>query len=75
VELKLIVKVGSASVSTRAGERVMNISEVKEEVREVLWLASIVWGLSILGVALAVVLALAMDNWLSWGPAAGGSII
>lgn len=33
------------------------------EVREVAWLASMVGGLSILGVALAVVLALALDTW------------
>jgi hypothetical protein len=32
------------------------------ELREVVWLASIVWGLSILGVALAVALALALET-------------
>ncbi len=36
---------------------------VWQEVREVAWLASVVWGLSIAGVGLAVVLALTLDAW------------
>jgi hypothetical protein len=33
------------------------------ELREVVWLATVVWGLSIAGVSLAVALALALDSW------------
>jgi hypothetical protein len=33
------------------------------EAREVLWLASIVSGLSVLGVAVAVILVLILDGW------------
>jgi hypothetical protein len=33
------------------------------EMREIAWLASIVSGLSIIGVGLAVAMALAMDSW------------
>jgi hypothetical protein len=36
---------------------------LKDEFREVVWLASVVWGLSVLGVGLAVVLALTLDSW------------
>ena len=40
----------------------------RSEVREVVWLASVVGGLSVLGVGMAVGLALALDHWASWGP-------
>jgi hypothetical protein len=33
------------------------------EVREVVWLATVLWSLSIAGVGLAVALALALDTW------------
>jgi hypothetical protein len=36
---------------------------VRREMREVVWLASIVGGLSVLGVGLALAMALAMDGW------------
>lgn len=36
---------------------------VKTELREVVWLASIVGGLSVLGVGAAVALAMAFDIW------------
>jgi hypothetical protein len=39
---------------------------VKDEVREMLWLASLIGALSMLGVGLAVILALAADNWQTW---------
>lgn len=38
-------------------------STIRQEMREVVWLASVVGGLSVLGVGLAVVVALAMDGW------------
>jgi hypothetical protein len=41
------------------------------EFREVVWLASVVSGLSVLGVGLAVGLAFALDHWASVGPALG----
>jgi hypothetical protein len=37
-----------------------------EEVREMIWLASLVGALSVLGVGLAVIVALALDNWPVW---------
>jgi hypothetical protein len=42
------------------------------EFREVVWLASVVSGLSVLGVGMAVVLALALDHWASVAPAVLG---
>lgn len=44
------------------------------ELREVVWLASVVSGLSIAGVGLAVALALAFDGWAAAVPAAVGRI-
>jgi hypothetical protein len=41
------------------------------EFREVVWLASVVSGLSVLGVGLAVGLAFALDHWGSMGPVLG----
>jgi hypothetical protein len=38
-------------------------STIREEMREVVWLASVVGGLSTLGVGLAVAAALALDGW------------
>jgi hypothetical protein len=38
-------------------------STVREEMREVVWLASVVGGLSALGVGLAVAAALTLDGW------------
>ena len=38
------------------------------EFREVVWLASVVSGLSVLGVSMAVGLAFALDHWGSAGP-------
>jgi hypothetical protein len=38
-------------------------SAVRREMREVVWLASIVGGLSLLGVGLALAAALALDGW------------
>jgi len=40
-------------------------SVVREEVREIVWLASVIWGLSVIGVGLAVMLALAMNGGIS----------
>jgi hypothetical protein len=37
--------------------------EILLEVREVLWLASVIGGLSVLGVALAVALVVALESW------------
>jgi hypothetical protein len=45
-------------------------STLRDELREIAWLASIVGGLSVLGVGLAITLALALDGWASWVPAA-----
>jgi hypothetical protein len=36
------------------------------ELREIAWLASVVGGLSVLGVGLAVTLVLTLDRWTSW---------
>jgi hypothetical protein len=44
------------------------------ELREVVWLASVVWGLSIAGVGLAVAVALALDSWAAGIPAIVGRI-
>jgi len=41
-----------------------------DEVREMLWLASLVGALSVLGVGLAVIVALVLDNWQTWSSAA-----
>jgi hypothetical protein len=41
------------------------------EFREVVWLASVVSGLSVLGVGMAVVLAMALDHWATVGPILG----
>jgi len=41
-----------------------------EELREMLWLASLVGALSVLGVGLAVMVALALDTWPTWTTAA-----
>lgn len=50
-------------VETVRGSGVMEIKEtVREELREVAWLASVVFSLSILGVSVAVVLALALHG-------------
>jgi len=45
-------------------------STLRVELREIAWLASIIGGLSVVGVGLAVTLALALDSWASWVPAA-----
>ena len=39
------------------------------ELREVIWLASLVGALSLLGVGLAVIVALAVDHWPTWSAA------
>ena len=44
------------------------------ELREVAWLASMVGGLSILGVVLAVALALAFDTWAAGVPSIAGHV-
>jgi hypothetical protein len=41
-----------------------------EELREMIWLASLVDALSVLGVGLAVMVALALDHWPVWTAAA-----
>jgi len=41
-----------------------------EELREMIWLASLVGALSMLGVGLAVMMALALDHWPTWTAAA-----
>jgi len=41
-----------------------------DEVREMLWLASLVGALSVLGVGLAVIVALALDHWQTWSASA-----
>jgi hypothetical protein len=38
---------------------------VREEIREVVWLASVIWGLSVIGVGLAVMLAFFTNDWTS----------
>ena len=45
-------------------------STLRDELREIAWLASIIGGLSVLSVGLAITLALALDAWASWVPAA-----
>lgn len=47
-------------------------NEWASEFREVVWLASVVSGLSVLGVGLAVGLAFALDHWGSVAPAVLG---
>ena len=37
-----------------------------DEFQEMIWLASLVGALSVLGVGLAVIVALALDNWQTW---------
>jgi hypothetical protein len=44
---------------------------VWSELREVVWLASVVWGLSIVGVGLAIALALVLDAWVAIPPGVG----
>ena len=52
-------------------EHTMSIwSTLRGELREIAWLASIIGGLSALGVGLAVTLALALNSWASWVPTA-----
>jgi hypothetical protein len=41
------------------------------EFREVVWLASVVSGLSVIGVGMAVGLAFALDHWAAVAPALG----
>jgi hypothetical protein len=41
------------------------------EFREVVWLASVVSGLSVLGVGMAVVLAMVLDHWATVAPVLG----
>jgi hypothetical protein len=36
------------------------------ELREIAWLVSVIGGLSVLGVGLAVTLVLGIDSWASW---------
>ena len=43
---------------------------LRGELREMIWLASLVGALSALGVGLAVMLALAVDNWQTWSAVA-----
>lgn len=43
----------------------------RAELREVVWLASVVSGLSVLGVGMAVMLAVALDHWAAVAHAAG----
>jgi hypothetical protein len=40
-------------------------SVVREEIREIVWLASVIWGLSVIGVGLAVMLAIVMNDAFS----------
>jgi hypothetical protein len=42
---------------------------LSNELREMIWLASLVGALSVLGVGLAVIVALAVDNWPTWSAA------
>jgi hypothetical protein len=44
------------------------------ELREILWLASVVGGLSITGVGLAIAVALTLDGWSASMPAFAGHI-
>jgi hypothetical protein len=44
------------------------------ELREVVWLASVIWSLSIAGVGLAVALALALDSWAAAIPSGAARI-
>ncbi|HEU0157912.1 MAG TPA: hypothetical protein VFR00_01300 [Hyphomicrobiaceae bacterium] len=41
-----------------------------DELREMLWLASLVGALSVVGVGLAVLVALVLDHWQTWSAAA-----
>jgi hypothetical protein len=45
-----------------------------EDLREMIWLASLVGALSALGVGLAVMVALALDNWPAWTMAAAEAL-
>ncbi|HJZ34483.1 MAG TPA: hypothetical protein VKF35_25435 [Hyphomicrobiaceae bacterium] len=47
---------------------------LKDDVREMLWLASLIGALSMLGVGLAVILAIAADNWQTWSAVSHGVI-
>ena len=42
---------------------------LSNELREMIWLASLVGALSVLGVGLAVIVALAVDSWPTWSAA------
>ena len=51
----------------------MRISQsVWLELREVVWLATLLWSLSIAGVGLVVALALALDSWAAAIPSGVG---
>jgi hypothetical protein len=43
-----------------------NWNTFRGELREIAWLASVIGGLSVLGVGLAVTLVLTLDSWASW---------
>ena len=45
---------------------------VWRELREVVWLATVLWGLSIAAVGLAIALALALDTWAAIIPSGAG---
>jgi hypothetical protein len=49
----------------RVGQVWSRFMRVWNELREVVWLASVVWGASIVGVGLAVALALVLDAWVA----------
>ena len=55
------------------GVQLMRIWQgVWRELREVVWLATVLWCLSIVGVGLAVALALALETWAAAIPSGSG---
>jgi hypothetical protein len=39
------------------------MQKLSQEVREIVWLASVVGGLSVIGVSVALALAVALEHW------------
>jgi hypothetical protein len=60
-----------SSQRTSCGRRPMDLWKgLGDELREMLWLASLVGALSVVGVGLAVLVALVLDHWQTWSAAA-----
>jgi hypothetical protein len=56
------------------GDPMRNGQEMWVELRELFWLASVVGGLSIAGVGLAIAVAVTLDGWGASIPALAGHI-